>query len=63
MTGPTDSVIGVKKDQIINKFLTHIPVRFETAKGETLLSCIVLDVNSRTGTATSIQRLQFTFPE
>ncbi|MEW6601138.1 MAG: TIGR00282 family metallophosphoesterase [Nitrospirota bacterium] len=62
MTGPTDSVIGVKKEQIINKFLTHIPVRFETAKGETLLSCVVLEVNPKTGTSTSIQRLQFTFP-
>lgn len=63
MTGPTDSVIGVKKEQIINKFLTHIPVRFETATGGTLLSCVVLDVNSRTGISSSIQRLQFTYPQ
>jgi metallophosphoesterase (TIGR00282 family) len=32
MTGPVDSIIGVKKELIINKFLTQIPVRFETAK-------------------------------
>ena len=63
MTGPTDSVIGVNKEQIINKFLTHIPVRFETAKGETLLSCVVVEVNPKTGKSTSIQRLQFTFSE
>ncbi|MBI4682005.1 MAG: TIGR00282 family metallophosphoesterase [Nitrospirae bacterium] len=63
MTGPTDSVIGVKKEQIINKFLTQIPVRFETARGESLLSCVVVEVNSKTGISTSIQRLQFTYPE
>lgn len=62
MTGPVDSVIGVEKEQIINKFLTQIPVRFETAKGEALLSCVLLDINSRTGIANSIQRLQFSFP-
>ncbi len=61
MTGPTDSVIGVKKEQIINKFLTHIPTRFETAKGTSLLSCVVLDINEKTGLSNSIQRLQFTF--
>jgi metallophosphoesterase (TIGR00282 family) len=61
MTGPVNSVIGVKKEQIINKFLTQIPVRFETAKGEAILSCVVIDVNPKTGMSTSIQRLQFTF--
>ncbi|KPK01445.1 MAG: metallophosphoesterase [Nitrospira bacterium SG8_35_4] len=61
MTGPVDSIIGVKKDQIINKFLTHIPVRFETAKGEAMLSCVVLEINAKTGVSTSIQRLQMTF--
>ncbi|MBI5056748.1 MAG: TIGR00282 family metallophosphoesterase [Nitrospirae bacterium] len=61
MTGPADSVIGVKKEQIIQKFLTQIPVRFETAKGESVLSCVALEINSRTGMATSIQRLHLTF--
>ncbi|RJQ56368.1 MAG: TIGR00282 family metallophosphoesterase [Nitrospiraceae bacterium] len=61
MTGPTDSIIGVKKEQIIQKFLTQIPTRFETAKGGTMLSCAVLEVNPKTGLSTSIQRLQMTF--
>jgi len=55
MTGPADSIIGVKKEQIIQKFLTQIPTRFETAKGETMLSCAVLEVNPKTGLSTSIQ--------
>ncbi|GBD96263.1 MAG TPA: TIGR00282 family metallophosphoesterase [Nitrospirae bacterium] len=61
MTGPVNSIIGVKKEQIINKFLTQIPVRFETAKGESLLSCAVVEINPKTGMSTSIQRLQLTF--
>ncbi len=62
MTGPVDSVIGVKKEQILRKFLTGIPCRFETAGGESVLSCVVLDINAKTGEATSIQRLQLSFP-
>lgn len=62
MTGPTNSIIGVKVEQIITKFLTHIPTRFETAKGESVLSCVVLDINTKTGLSTHIQRLQIMFP-
>ncbi|UCD34966.1 MAG: TIGR00282 family metallophosphoesterase [Nitrospiraceae bacterium] len=60
MTGPVDSVIGVRKEQIIGKFLTHVPVRFETASGAAVLSCVVVDINGKTGKASSIQRLQLT---
>ena len=62
MTGPVDSVIGVTKEQVINKFLTAIPCRFETARGESILSCVVLEINPKTGESTSIQRLQLSFP-
>lgn len=61
MTGPVDSVIGVKKEMIIHKFLTHIPTRFETAGGESILSCVVVDINSKTGMSTKIQRIQLPF--
>lgn len=58
MTGPGDSVIGVKKDLIISRFLTQMPTRFEVASGETVLSAVVVDVDSSTGKATGIKRLQ-----
>ena len=58
MTGPVNSVIGVDKDQIVTKFLTAIPTRFETAKGETVFSGVLVDVNSKTGMAKDIQRIQ-----
>ncbi|MBI5676244.1 MAG: TIGR00282 family metallophosphoesterase [Nitrospirae bacterium] len=61
MTGPINSVIGVKKEMIISKFLTQVPVRFETAKGSSMLSCVVLEIDSETGRAASIERLQLKF--
>ncbi len=61
MTGPVNSIIGVKKEQIINKFFTQIPTRFEIAKGASELSCVVLEINSKTGMSTKIQRLQLPF--
>lgn len=62
MTGPVDSIIGIKKEQIIGKFLTQIPVRFETAKGPAIFSAVVIDIDSKSGRATGIQRLQLNFP-
>ncbi len=62
MTGPINSIIGIKKEQIIERFLTHMPVRFETAKGISILSAVAIDIDSKSGHATSIQRLQIKFP-
>lgn len=61
MTGPVNSIIGVKKELVISKFLTQVPVRFETAKGSSMLSCVVLEIDSDTGKAKSIERLQLPF--
>ena len=38
MTGPYDSVIGVEKEIVLQKFLTAMPVRMEPAKGS--VECI-----------------------
>lgn len=62
MTGPAHSVIGIEIDQIIQRFLTNIPMRFETAKGEGVFSAVVVEINEETGKATAIQRLQLSYP-
>lgn len=62
MTGPACSVIGIEVDQIIQRFLTNMPMRFETAKGEGILSGIVIEVDEKTGKATATQRLQINYP-
>jgi hypothetical protein len=57
MTGPYDSVIGVKKELVINRFLTNMPARFEAASGEVKLCAVVIDCDQATGKASSIQRV------
>jgi metallophosphoesterase (TIGR00282 family) len=57
MTGPYDSVIGVEKDTIIHRFLTGMPTRFETAKGDPRLAAAVVDVDPESGRARAIQRM------
>lgn len=62
MTGPAYSVIGIEIDQIIQRFLTGMPDRFETAQGDGILSAVVVDINAETGKATAIQRIQLSYP-
>jgi 2',3'-cyclic-nucleotide 2'-phosphodiesterase len=56
MTGPYDSVIGVEKEMIVNKFLTAMPVRMEAAKQKVELHSVIVDVDESTGKARSIRR-------
>jgi metallophosphoesterase (TIGR00282 family) len=58
MTGPYDSVIGQDKENIINRFLTSLPIRFHVAREDVKLHGIVIDVDERTGQARSIERVQ-----
>lgn len=60
MSGPYDSVIGVKKEIIIEKFLSNMPSRFEAATGDAKFCAVVVDCNEATGHAKSIQRLMVT---
>jgi len=46
MTGPIDSVIGVSKEIIINKYLTCMPHRFEVASGQAQLEAVVIKTNN-----------------
>jgi metallophosphoesterase (TIGR00282 family) len=62
MTGPGDSVIGIEKEQIIQRFLTNMPMRFETARGEGIFSAVVIEVDEKTGKSAAIQRLQLKYP-
>ncbi len=57
MTGPHDSVIGVKKEQIIRRFLTFLPDRFELAEGDNRLNGVVVSVDEENGKCVSIERL------
>jgi 2',3'-cyclic-nucleotide 2'-phosphodiesterase len=57
MTGPYDSVIGVEKDNVISRFTTGMPSRFETAKNDPRFAAAVIDVDPETGRARAIERM------
>jgi metallophosphoesterase (TIGR00282 family) len=57
MTGPYDSVIGVEKEAILQRFITAMPGRFETAKGDPRLAAVVVDVDPESGRARGIDRM------
>ncbi len=56
MTGPYDSVIGVEKDTVLQKFLTAQPARMEPAKGGVELHSVIVDVDETTGKAVEARR-------
>jgi hypothetical protein len=58
MTGPAVSVIGVDVKQIIERFLTSLPKKFDTARGEGIFSAVVLEIDDESGLCSSIERLQ-----
>ena len=62
MTGPVNSIIGVEPAQVIRRFLTSMPAKFDVAHGESILSGVVIEINNDTGKATAIHRLQITYP-
>jgi metallophosphoesterase (TIGR00282 family) len=57
MSGPYDSVIGVEKELVLQKFLTGMPGKFEAAKANPKMCAALIECNGATGRATSIQRI------
>ncbi|MBI3314720.1 MAG: TIGR00282 family metallophosphoesterase [Candidatus Omnitrophica bacterium] len=58
MTGPYDSVIGQNKEKIIRRFLTSMPHQFEVAAAAATLHGVVVGLDTETGRAQSITRIQ-----
>lgn len=46
MTGPRDSVLGVKVEPVIQKFLTQLPAKFDVATGPVVLQGVVIDIDN-----------------
>lgn len=57
MTGPTESVIGIRREIALERFLTQTPKRLETASGPSRLSAVMIEIDSVEGRALSIQRM------
>ena len=58
MTGPRDSVIGVKKEIALERFLTMLPNKFEPATGAMELQGAIVEVDEETGISTGIRRVK-----
>lgn len=63
MCGPWDSVIGVRKELVVERFLTARPISFDPAKREVWLQGAIVDVDDETGLARSIVRVQERMPD
>jgi 2',3'-cyclic-nucleotide 2'-phosphodiesterase len=59
MTGPHDSVIGMEKQGVLQRFLDAMPARFAVADGDVQMNSVLIDVDESTGRARSIDRLNF----
>jgi metallophosphoesterase (TIGR00282 family) len=57
MTGPMDSVIGDKAEDVINRFLTMMPHHLSVDRGRPELNAIIVEIDEGSGKATSIERI------
>ncbi len=57
MCGPVDSVIGIKHEVAIQRFLTHMPTKFEVAGGRAMVQGVILSIEANSGRATGIKRV------
>jgi hypothetical protein len=57
MVGPLDSIIGVRKEQVIDRFLKGIPVRFEVASGVSHIDGCLVEIDEASGLARSVERV------
>jgi len=58
MTGPLDSVIGIRKQIALERLLTQIPWKFDVATEEIELQGVVIDVDPKTGKSKDIKRIR-----
>jgi hypothetical protein len=63
MTGPYDSVIGRRVDQILERFLSNLPHKSDVAEGNVQLRGMLIEVHPTTGKALSVERITRTLNE
>lgn len=63
MTGPHDSIIGMKPEQVLTRFVTGIPSRFEVAEENLQLQAVLVEVDDSTGRGVSIERISEHFDQ
>ncbi len=59
MVGSMDSIIGVRKEEIINQFILHLPQKFKVATENIVANGVIIDFDENTGIAKEISRIKF----
>jgi len=59
MTGSFDSVLGREKHQIVERFVTNMPLRFNLAQADVRMQGVLVEVDESTGRALFIKRVEY----
>ncbi len=59
MCGVIDSILGVEKEIVINKFKNHMPARFDHAKGKCMINGCIFTVDEKTGKCSATEAVRF----
>ena len=57
MCGGYNSILGVKTENVIKRFRTNLPTRFESDKEDCVLNGVIIEIDTNTGKAKSIERV------
>lgn len=60
MTGPLNGVLGMRQEDVLRKFKTQLPTRFEVAEGREQLNGVLIHIDDTTKKATKIERIHLT---
>lgn len=63
MTGSHDSIIGIRKEDALSRFLTQTPHRFRLGLDDVKFSAVLIEVDSDSGKAQKIERLKVDVPK
>ncbi len=59
MAGALNSMLGMKKDALIQRFMTQLPIRFVVeTEGPFIMTGVVVTVDTRTGKASNIETIR-----
>ncbi len=63
MTGPHDSIIGMERAAVIDRFVTGLPIKMEPASDNPRLQAILVDADEHTGLARGVERLDWSLDD
>ncbi len=63
MTGPYDSVLGRDKNRVLSAMISGVPNKFDVATKDARMSGVVVTLDTNTGKAVDIERIQYKIPD